>query len=71
MLREFLSEYEPEIARVEPVYGPGRAGDIPHSLASIEKARRLLGYNPEFDVKSGLRNAVKWYYENLFKKLQA
>ena len=71
MLREFLSEYDPEIARVEPVYGPGRAGDIPHSLASIEKARRLLGYNPEFDVKSGLRNAVKWYYENLFKKLQA
>ena len=71
MLRDFLSKYDPEIAEVEPLYGPNRAGDIPHSLASIEKARRLLGYNPEFDVKSGLRNAVKWYYENLFKKLQA
>lgn len=42
-----------------------RVGDIPHSLANIEKARKLLGYDPEFDVKAGLQNAFQWYRENL------
>ncbi len=64
-LREDLSEFDPEIGKVEPKYGPGRAGDIPHSLASIDKARKLLGYAPEFSIKAGLKKATKWYYENL------
>ena len=62
-LKEFLSEYDPEILNIEPVHGPNRKGDIPHSLASIEKAERLLGYRPEFSVKEGLKEAVKWYRE--------
>lgn len=64
-LKEYLLEFDPEIAKVEPVHGPNRAGDIPHSLANVDKARRLLGYAPRFSMKQGLREAVKWYWENL------
>lgn len=64
-LKEFLSEYDAEIAKVEVVYGPNRAGDIPHSLASIDKATNLLNYNPKFSMREGLKEAVKWYWENL------
>jgi UDP-N-acetylglucosamine 4-epimerase len=64
-LREFLSEYDPAIAGIRPTYGPNRAGDIPHSLASVDKAKRLLGYSPEYTMKSGLKEAVKWYWKNL------
>lgn len=64
-LREFLAEYDPEIAEIEPTYGANRVGDIPHSLASIDKARRLLGYDPQYSMREGLKEAVKWYRENL------
>jgi len=64
-LREFLSVYDPKIASIAIDYGPNRAGDIPHSLASIEKAKRLLGYNPQYSMQQGLKEAVKWYWENL------
>lgn len=64
-LRENLSQFDSEIAGIEPVYGPNRVGDIPHSLACIDKARTKLGYEPLFDVKAGLRQAVSWYFENL------
>lgn len=65
IIREIISETDPEVSETEPVYGPVRAGDIPHSLASIDKAKRLLGYEPSFNVKSGLKEAIKWYRENL------
>lgn len=64
-LKEFLTEYDSEIANVEVVHGPNRQGDIPHSLASIEKARRLLGYEPTHIIREGLQEAVKWYWGNL------
>ena len=64
-LKEYLSEFDPEIARIEPTHGPNRAGDIPHSLACVDKAKNLLGYNPQFSMKQGLKEAVKWYWENL------
>lgn len=64
-LKEFLSEYDPNIADVEIKHGPERAGDIPHSLASIDKARHLLHYNPQYNMKEGLREAVKWYWKHL------
>lgn len=64
-LKEFLSAFDPEIAHVEPTHGPNRAGDIPHSLASVDKAKRLLGYDPKFSMKQGLKEAVKWYWENI------
>lgn len=64
-LKKFLSQYDPKIDSVAVEYGPNRVGDIPHSLASIEKAKTLLGYNPHFSMEEGLKEAVKWYWENL------
>ncbi|WP_235299273.1 SDR family oxidoreductase [Portibacter marinus] len=49
---------------IEPVYGPTRAGDVPHSLASIEKVKTTLKYKPEIDVKSGLNLTYKYYQDN-------
>lgn len=64
-LKDYLAEYNNKIADVEVVYGSNREGDIPHSLASIEKAKKLLRYNPNYSIKEGLKEAVKWYWENL------
>ncbi len=50
---------------LEPRYGPPRPGDVKHSLADIGKARRLLGYEPAYDVRRGLAEAIAWYRENL------
>ncbi|MCL9805142.1 SDR family oxidoreductase [Flavobacterium amniphilum] len=65
VLRDELSRFDGEIANVEIKYGPNRAGDIPHSLASIDKAKEILGYNPKYSLQAGLEEAVKWYWENL------
>ncbi|MEH6770799.1 SDR family oxidoreductase [Maribacter arcticus] len=65
LLKEYLSDFDPEIKNVENTYGPTRAGDVPHSLASIDKAKELLGYDPQFDIKTGLKEAVNWYWEHL------
>jgi UDP-N-acetylglucosamine 4-epimerase len=65
IIREKASLVDRRIAQIEPVYGPFRAGDIPHSLASIEKAKKLLGYSPTHNVETGLEEAVKWYWDNL------
>lgn len=64
-LKDNLAVFDGEIRNVNPIYGPVRTGDIPHSLACIEKAKKGLGYVPIFDVRSGLREAAKWYFENL------
>lgn len=58
-------KYDSEVLNIRPVYGPQRAGDIPHSLASVEKARRLLGYVPTHNVIQGIKEAVEWYWDNL------
>jgi UDP-N-acetylglucosamine/UDP-N-acetylgalactosamine 4-epimerase len=65
LLKEYLSQYDPKIKNVEIKHGPNRAGDIPHSLASVDKAEKMLGYKPEFNIKDGLKNAVDWYWSNL------
>jgi UDP-N-acetylglucosamine 4-epimerase len=64
-LKEYLSEYDPNIIDIATVYGQERLGDIPHSLASVDKAKKLLGYDPKFSMKDGLKEAVKWYWNNL------
>ena len=64
-LKEYLSEFDPKIADVEVIYGESRVGDIPHSLASIDKAKTLLGYNPKYSLQAGLKEAVTWYWNNL------
>ena len=64
-LKEYASEYDSKIATVPIIHGAERSGDIPHSLASIDKAKKLLNYNPQYSLKQGLKEAVKWYWENL------
>lgn len=64
-LKEILTKYDSKIGAVEILHGPNRVGDIPHSLASIAKAKQLLGYAPKFSMKQGLEQAVEWYWGNL------
>jgi len=65
ILKENLGRFDPEILKVAPDHQSVRVGDILHSLASIEKAKNLLGYNPQFSIKTGLEIAINWYWENL------
>ncbi|MXN91956.1 SDR family NAD(P)-dependent oxidoreductase [Flavobacterium sp. Sd200] len=64
-LKKYLSVYDAAIANVQVTHGPNRAGDIPHSLASVEKAKQLLGYSPKFSMEEGLKEATGWYWNNL------
>ena len=65
ILKENLIELDPKIKDIQVIYGPNRIGDIPHSLASIDKAKRLLEYKPQFSLQKGLKEAVNWYWNNL------
>jgi len=64
-LKEYLSEFDPEISKIEIKYGSARKGDIPHSLASIEKGKNLLHYRPQYSLRDGLKEAISWYWQNL------
>jgi len=61
MIQEEVTRYRPEAAKRKPVYGPFRQGDIRHSLADIHRARNLLGYDPRFDVSTGMTETVRWF----------
>ncbi|SRX54900.1 SDR family oxidoreductase [Aequorivita sp. CIP111184] len=65
LLKKHLSTFDPAIAEVEIKHGPNRKGDIPHSLASVEKAERLLCYTPSHTIDKGIEEAVEWYWGNL------
>lgn len=65
LLKEYLSKFDPKIKDVAVTFGPERQGDVPHSLASIDKAKNLLNYNPQYTIEDGLKEAVDWYWENL------
>ena len=62
-----LYDYIAELmgSAIRPIYGEPRKGDIPHSLADISKARKLLGYDPEYSLYDGLKLAIEWYKENI------
>jgi len=64
-VKDILVRYNPEINIIEPEYGPNRIGDIPHSLASIEKAKQYLNYVPKYSFYKGLENTISWYWNNL------
>ena len=64
-LKNILSDFDSKIKDVEIIHGPNRNGDIPHSLASIEKAKKLLKYEPTHNIKEGLKESVNWYFKNL------
>jgi len=65
IIQRFAGRLDKDVLSIKPVYGPFRDGDIQHSLASIEKAKKLLGYEPVKNVEEGLEEAVKWYWNNL------
>ncbi|MGC1391811.1 MAG: SDR family oxidoreductase [Bacteroidales bacterium] len=65
IIRKLAADFDTDILTIEPIYGPARAGDIQHSLASIEKAKKLLYYSPILNVEDGLKEAVNWYWKNL------
>ena len=64
-LKESLAKYDSKIKDIEILYGPKRVGDIPHSLASVDKAKKLLNYSPQYSLQGGLEEAVSWYWKNL------
>lgn len=64
-LIENLKQFNPEIDKIQVQHGPNRQGDIPHSLASIERGRNLFNYNPKFSVRDGLKLSADWYWNNL------
>jgi UDP-N-acetylglucosamine/UDP-N-acetylgalactosamine 4-epimerase len=64
-LKKYLSEFDSKISKIEVIHGPNRPGDIPHSHASVDKAKEQLSYNPQFTLQKGLKEAVKWYWKNL------
>ncbi len=65
LLRDRLATRHPRLSGTRPDYGPARAGDVMHSLANIEKARRLLGYEPTHSIEQGLDESLNWYERNL------
>ncbi len=67
LLKKYLSEFDSKIADVPVNYGAERKGDIPHSLASIEKAKKILGYAPKYSLEAGLKEAIDWYQKDLKK----
>lgn len=67
LMRALLGKYDSKITEIEAIYGDNRQGDIPHSLASIEKAKNLLSYAPQYSFKQGLTEAIDWYWKDLKK----
>jgi len=65
LLKTYLSDFDPEIKNIKIKHTKNRIGDIPHSLASVNKAKQLLNYNPKYDISTGLKEAIAWYWENL------
>ncbi|MFM7310728.1 MAG: NAD-dependent epimerase/dehydratase family protein, partial [Flavobacteriales bacterium] len=65
LLKRYLTVHAPHVSEVNAIFGSGRAGDIPHSLASIDKAKNLLGYAPSHLFADGLKEAVEWYVKHL------
>jgi len=66
-LKNNLSRFDEAISKIEPIFGDFRVGDVPHSQASIIKARTILDYNPKFDTEKGFEIAAEWYYNNIKK----
>lgn len=64
MIKSYLVQYDFSISDINPIYGAHRLGDIPHSFACIDKAKRLLNYSPLSSFQEGLNETIKWYYNH-------
>lgn len=65
ILKDNLAKYDEKIKFIEPQYGPYRSGDIPHSQASVEKAKSMLNYRPHYSAKQGFELVTEWYWKNI------
>lgn len=63
-IRIGLSQFKKEIIDIPILHGPVRKGDVEHSQASIEKAKRYLKYKPTHDFQKGINESLKWYIKN-------
>ena len=63
-LKDALSKLDGDIKSIKVIHKENRAGDIPHSLADIQKAKNLLGYNPKYSLKQGIEESIDWYFQN-------
>jgi UDP-N-acetylglucosamine 4-epimerase len=63
-LKQSLTIFDKEIQNIKVLYQENRAGDVPHSLADIEKAKSLLGYNPKYSLEQGIDKSIEWYFQN-------
>lgn len=68
LIKKYLEGYDKSVGKIVPIFGPVRAGDVPHSLASIEKAKFYLEYNPKIKIEKGLYETVKWFYHQFEKQ---
>lgn len=64
-IKKCLIKFDSKISNIKVINGPKRVGDIPHSHASIKRAKEYLKYSPQFDLQSGLKEAINWYWKNL------
>ena len=64
LLIKYLSKCDKDIKLIRPEFGLPRQGDIKHSIASIEKAKKLLAYQPDFSFEKGLEETISWYWSN-------
>jgi len=59
-----LIPFQSNVSEAKVIHGPNRIGDIPHSLASIDKAKERLGYQPVMFFNQGIDNTCKWYFDH-------
>jgi len=65
VIKESLSKFDTRISEIQVEHGPPREGDVRDSLADISKAKKLLGYQPEYSLNEGIREAIDWYWQSL------
>jgi UDP-N-acetylglucosamine 4-epimerase len=65
LIKQYLTDFDSEISNIKFRYGKAREGDVPHSLASIEKGKVIIGYAPQYSVQKGLKEACGWYWNCL------
>jgi UDP-N-acetylglucosamine 4-epimerase len=65
LIKENLIPYKPDIESIKPHYGPSRKGDVRYSQADINRARYLLGYDPEYNLAQGMKESILWYVNHV------
>lgn len=63
LIKKHLVQYDSKIEKINPIFGPLRSGDVPHSQASIEKAKKLLKYFPKTYIDEGIKKTVDWFFK--------